>query len=624
MSVLLIIVPAVAAALLAYALTPATRVLALRIGAIDVPAPRKVHDKPIPRLGGLAVILAIAVVQGTLALVMPPHSHIIAANLFQATAIGLFPIAAVSLIDDIRTLRALPRLIVHIAGASATVALGVHLGSNIHLFGFVVHLGWLAFPISVVWLAGMANAFNFIDGLDGLSAGLALISSLALAGVSIVVARYEMAATALVLAGAIAGFLPFNLHPAKVYLGDTGATAIGFFLGVLTLAGGSTATAGLAVILPLLVVGVPLADTILSIARRIVKKIEGTGNGVMEADRGHIHHRLLALGFTHQRAVRLLYGVGIAAAIIGFGSVFVSQKNAALLLTAMLAAAVVGVIKLHYDEFAFIRSGTALRFYNWPVLRKGFFVVFADFAIVICAIYTTIVLKYDDWNIHDHRALALDLLVLGPVATVIAFGAMGIYHRAWSKANLDDILRLSAAMLISCALTTVILRLFSESVAALTFFALYTIVGLGFMNGSRISYRVLLHWMRRANQHGDSIVIYGAGQAGTLALTEILINDAIDMVPIGFIDDDPLKQGRVLNGVPVLGDLTILEKVILDREVKGVVVASHKIPNQNVRSARTVCRRNGAWLFVFEVNFRRSDGTPPPRAPEYEMSGVWQ
>ena len=606
MTVVWLIVPGVIAAAIAYALTPVARAIALRVGAIDQPSPRKVHRVPTPRLGGLAVIVTTAIVLTAVA-ALTPRLRVLREDLLLPVAIGVLPILLSSLIDDIRGMRALPRLILHFAGAATTVALGVRLGESVHLFSHEIHIGWAAIPISIIWLAGITNAFNIVDGLDGLSAGLALISSISLAAVSVVSQHWELASVAIVLAGAITGFLPWNIYPARVYLGDTGATVIGFLLGVLTLRGGSTTSSGLAVLLPVFVVGVPIVETLLSMIRRFVRRLGGAAGGIMEADRNHMHHRLLALGLNQQRAVLVLYGVGLLGAACALISLSLDQQNAALLLLTLLAGAIFGIVKLGYDEFAVIRSGAVLRMYEGPVLRSGLFVVFFDVALITTAIYAAIVLKYDDWGVHDHRQLALYLLALAPAVTVTTFGLLGIYKQSWSQANIDDLAKSSAAAAISVGVTLLITR-FAQSVdAPFTFFATYGILAVGLVNGSRASYRVLHHWNRRSNVSGEPVLIYGAGKAGALAVREMLANDEVGMRPIGVIDDDSQKRGRILNGFPVMGDLADLENIVMDRKASGVVVASEKIPIANIRQARRMCERNGVWLTFFEVSFRRPE-----------------
>jgi UDP-GlcNAc:undecaprenyl-phosphate GlcNAc-1-phosphate transferase len=603
MTLLLFAAPAVFAALLAYALTPVARRLALSVGAVDHPGPRKIHVIPTPRLGGAAVVTAIIVVLSAVYFFGSARVHAIHPAMLLALALGIVPILLVSLIDDVRPLSAAPKFLAHLAGASIAVALGIRLGTSIHFLGNQVHIGWLAVPISIVWLAGITNAFNIVDGLDGLSSGLALISAISLTAVSLLTHNYDMAAAAAVLAGALAGFLPHNIYPAKIYLGDTGATAIGFMLGCLTLGGGSTTSAGLAVILPMVVLGLPLAETVLSMTRRFVRKLDGKTGGIFEADSNHIHHRLLALGFDHKRAVLTLYGVGLLLAGCAFASLFMTQQNAGLLLLTLLIAAVVGVAKLGYDEFALVRSGVVLRFYHGPVLRRGLFVVFADLGMVVMALYAAVVLKYDDWGVVTHRAMVLHFLTLLPLTTLVVFALMRMYRHSWSVANIDDMIRCSGAVLTSTAAAFLLSRFSSPEPVSATFFITYMLVLLGLVIASRASYRVLYYLNRKSNQEGDPVVIYGAGKGGALALREILNNSDIAMTPIGFIDDDPAKSGRIVNGYPVLGTLSDLGGMVLNGRALGVVVASEKIPMLRVNHAKTVCESHGGWMRIFQVNF---------------------
>ncbi len=378
MKVLLVVLPGLFAAVISYLLTPVSRLLAVKLGAIDRPGPRKIHEAPIPRLGGLAVVSAMVLVLGLLCLFSFPLMQELPRDLFAGLALGLLPILAVSIRDDIRPLGALPKLVAQFAGAGIAVWLGIRLGAEVHVFAQPIQLGYLAIPISVLWIVGLTNAFNLVDGLDGLSAGLALISSLSLAAVSFLVGRYGMASASLVLSGALIGFLPYNIYPAKVFLGDSGATAIGFCLACLALRGGATLSAGMAILIPVVVLGLPIAETSVSVLRRL---LHGTDVGerrsrLLDADRGHFHHRLIALGLGHRRAVLILYGVGLILAACGLASMFLTTRKAALLFATLLCAAFIGLARLGYYEFAVIRRGLVLKFYETPVLRAALFPVF--------------------------------------------------------------------------------------------------------------------------------------------------------------------------------------------------------------------------------------------------------
>jgi UDP-GlcNAc:undecaprenyl-phosphate GlcNAc-1-phosphate transferase len=593
---------------MSFALTPFVRRIAFSVGAVDHPGPRKIHTIPTARLGGIAVVTAVTAILTIISVTTPRNAHVLPSEFLYAVLVALLPIIAISVIDDIRPQRAILKLGVHLLGASVAVGLGVRLNEAVHLFGREVHIGWLAIPLSILWLAGITNAFNLVDGLDGLSAGLALISAVGLTAVAIVTKRYEMAATSAVLAGALVGFLPYNTYPAKIYLGDTGATAIGFLLGALTLSGGSTTTAGVAVTLPIMIVGLPLADTVLSMIRRALRQMGGQVGSVMTADRDHIHHRLLAIGLNHQRAVLTLYLVAVALSIAGFASVFLKDREAAWLLTGIAAAAVIGVARLGYEEFAVVKRGVILRLYDAPVLKKGFFVVLFDLVMIAVALYVTTVLKYDDWGVRLHRDVLIGLGALLPPLTIATFALFRIYKRAWSTASVEDLVRSSAAIVASSAVGLFVAKISMAAPPRITFMLTYTLVMLVLINGSRASYRVLYHWNQKSNRDGEPIVIYGAGKGGVLALREIVSNSEIAMKPLGFIDDDPRKRGRYVNGYPVLGTVNDLERLCASHVIRGVVLATEKIEPQNLHLAAVAADKQRFWVRRLRVHFQMAKG----------------
>jgi UDP-GlcNAc:undecaprenyl-phosphate GlcNAc-1-phosphate transferase len=554
-----------------------------------------------PRLGGLAVMGAAVVVFAANSLFASPASHAIALRLLIPIACGLIPVFIISFMDDIRSVRALTKLIVHFIGAAIAVSGGIVLSPTIAFFGHEMRLGWLAIPISLVWIACVTNAFNIIDGLDGLSAGLALISSVSLAAVSMFTGQYAIASASLIVAGSLTGFLPHNFYPARIFLGDTGATAIGFVLACLTLGGGSVKSAGLAVALPLLIVGVPLADTAISVVRRIVARFEGKSHGLMEADSRHIHHRLLALGLNQRRAALTLYIAGAVLASTALLSLFMEQRKAALLLIAILTAAFIGIFKLGYDEFAVWRRGSLLKIYDVPVLRIGLFIAFIDISLVIIALYASTVLKYDKWTLSGQRT---HLLALLPGLTVAVFAIMRVYKCSWRNPNLQDVLKLAAATLTASFAGFMIAAIVLNSAVTVTFFVVYTMCLFALVATCRISYQVLCHWKQRGRREGEPVLIYGAGNRGTLALRQIQANEGVPMIPIGFIDDDPIKRGRWVNGYPVLGSVASLEDIVTSRGIRGVVVASEKIEVAKLRHAQSLCKDAGLWMRRFRITFQ--------------------
>ncbi|SNX53556.1 MraY family glycosyltransferase [Thermoanaerobacterium sp. RBIITD] len=292
--------------------TPAAKKLAYKIGAIDIPKDkRRVHKKPVPRLGGVAIYL------GTILsiLLFLPKSH---TNL--GIIAGCTIIAILGVFDDKYELKSKVKLLGQLLAALVVVLSGVKIEWLTNPFGDgMINLGIFAIPLSIFWVVGITNAMNLIDGLDGLAAGIASISSGSLFVVSLLNGRYATAIITAAVTGAALGFLPYNFNPAKIFMGDTGAMFLGFVLSAVSIQGAVKSAAAIAIAVPILALGVPVFDTTFAIIRRVINK-----KPIMEADKGHLHHRLLALGLTQKQAVLVMYGVslflGISAILITYTS----------------------------------------------------------------------------------------------------------------------------------------------------------------------------------------------------------------------------------------------------------------------------------------------------------------
>jgi UDP-GlcNAc:undecaprenyl-phosphate GlcNAc-1-phosphate transferase len=602
MPILTLFVPAAAAALITYVLTPVAGRLAVRLGALDQPGPRKIHQHPIPRLGGIAVIASGLLVVAAFRWLAPSSLPRVPVRQLLGVMLGLLPIVGVSILDDIKPMRPAPKFAAHLAGALIAVACGVSLHGEIHLFGQTVAVGWLAVPLSVVWLIGTTNAFNIVDGLDGLAAGLGFISACGLCGVFLMVHEDAMARFALVLAGAIAGFLPYNVFPARMFFGDTGATAIGFCLGAFALRGGATLSAGFAAALPVFVLGMPIAETLISMTRRAVRRLERRdGGGIFEADRNHIHHRLLALGIDHPRAVFILYGAGATLGGVALLSTLLSAGESALLVVALLLAGVLGVQRLGYDEFAIIRNGMALRAYDAPVLNKSMFAVFVDVMIVAIAAAAAVGLKLDG-GLGEHRAEVFGMIAALAPVTIVVFWRMGLYRGTWRLAGADDFVRASCGVVIASLLGMTVRLLLTLSPPSISLFAIYALAAIILVTGARASYQILEASRWRAARTGAPALIYGAGRKGATAFRELLADRSAALRPVAFIDDDQAKNGRIVNGLPVVGSLPTIDRAIRRFAARAVIIASDAVPDVRVAELRQRCERAGVALMKMRVS----------------------
>ena len=285
--------------LISFSATPAVIALANKIKAIDIPKDeRRVHKKPIPLIGGLAIFYGFVVSVLCFAVIDEITMGILIGSLIMVT---------VGIIDDIRDLPAKVKLLFQIIAALIAAGFGVNIGYIANPFSqwfgpLYINLGWMAVPITVIWIVGVTNAVNLIDGLDGLAVGISSIASVALLALTIFSQNLNTAIMTAALAGAGFGFLPYNFNPAKIFMGDTGSTFLGFVLACISVQGLMKMHALISFAVPVLILGLPIFDTLFAIIRRLL-----TGRSIMAPDRGHLHHRLLDMGFSQKQTVAILY-----------------------------------------------------------------------------------------------------------------------------------------------------------------------------------------------------------------------------------------------------------------------------------------------------------------------------
>ncbi len=321
-----------AALVMSFAATPIIKLFAQRVGAMDVPdEERRVHDHPIPRLGGLAIFLGFLLSVVLFGAITRP---------VQGILLGAVLIVAVGAIDDVVNLPWWVKLLAQIAAAVVAALHGVVIENFMNPIVFdnnvVLHLGFLSVPITVFWIVAITNSVNLIDGLDGLAAGVSTISGVTMLVIALMVADAAVAVLLAALVGACIGFLPYNLNPAKIFMGDTGALLLGYVLSTASILGLFKFYAVVSFAVPFLVLAVPLFDTVFAFARRVF-----TGKNPMKPDRGHFHHRLLDMGLSQKQAVAVLY---VISAFLGLAAVVLTtsgELKALILIAAFIAALVI-------------------------------------------------------------------------------------------------------------------------------------------------------------------------------------------------------------------------------------------------------------------------------------------
>ena len=300
---------------IAFVMTPPVKSFAEKVGAMDIPKDeRRVHDHPIPRMGGLAIFIGFVV---SVLIFVPMSTEVM------GMLIGAVIIVVMGAVDDIVSLNPWVKLAVQVFAAWVAIRCGLVFNyiSTLNIFSpeTAVNVGFLAIPFTMLWIVGCTNAVNLIDGLDGLAVGVSAISSLTMFVVSLFVAEPAVSVILIALTGACLGFIPYNRNPAQIFMGDVGSQLLGFVLSTASIMGMFKFHAIIAFLVPVLALAVPLADTVFAFFRRIAK-----GQSPFHADKGHFHHRLLALGLNQKQAVAVLYGI---SAVLGLLAVLLAGDS---------------------------------------------------------------------------------------------------------------------------------------------------------------------------------------------------------------------------------------------------------------------------------------------------------
>jgi UDP-GlcNAc:undecaprenyl-phosphate GlcNAc-1-phosphate transferase len=612
---------------LSFLLTPGVRWVAMRWRIFDLPDPRKIHRRPVPLLGGMALFCAFHLtffLSLRLDFFAFPENFIERINythFFLASAI-VFGMGAA---DDFWHLSPLWKLLCQ--GISGLIISFTPFRIEEISFPFGSYsLGMAAIPFTILWVITISNALNLLDGLDGLAAGITFIAALSIFAVSLLNENTGAALFSMILAGTTLGFLRYNYHPASIFLGNCGSYFLGFVLSVLSLQSHAKNTTAIVMLFPFLLLGLPILDTSLSVLRRFLKtlrvvEIQGVHRGIQyffqdkwslfRADREHIHHRLLQLGFTHSRAVVFLYLVSIVLGFLAFSSVYFTNWNQALLLLAVGLSTFIGIRRLQYSDIQVLRNGTLLPLFHAPWIGQRIVKSFLDLSSIGLAYYLAIYLRYGgevDWAARSHFLATFPLVTAVKMAV---FALSGLYRGSWAFTGIPDLRKTMRAVFLSslaaAALVFMIpgLEGIGWTVWVIDFHLLFF-----FMIFLRSALPILEYLYETNPQKKKRVLIYGVGQMGQLALKEFLHNPRLNLDPIGFIDEDEEtpRQGR--EQYPLLGSLDSLEKIFQTWAIDEVVVSQNHVPADKLARLAAICRN-------YQVSLRRFQGRKPATPPAF-------
>ena len=593
--------------LVSYLLTPAVRALAFRFGVVDLPNERRPHQRPTARGGGVAVFIAVqAACLLAFVLPWPKHAGGLDFAWWQRFALASLILFAVGIIDDVRGMKPLVKLGGQTLAALLMALSGTHFGT----FWHYKIPGVIDCILVVIWLVAIINAFNLIDGLDGLASGLAIISAIGLCGM--LLAQQSIGAVLVLLGfiGACLGFLRYNFHPASIFLGDSGSMFIGFTLGVVSLETFTKNSFLVSLTIPMLVLGVPIYDAVLAVWRRTARKwadgdTPGVKRGIMQPDLDHLHHRLKFAGLSTGRVAIYLYILNFVLVLVGMSIALNQSRAAGIFLIALLVGAYLLMRNLAAIELR--ETGRALLM----GLRRPTDSAFKSLAYVVCdMLWLSGSLALIMWVIERERAdfwhtwfLYLPVWV---TPTFLLLAISRTYVTYWPRARLRDVITLvfwlQAGIIFSLGLALLIDPYSGQKwlLRAL----LVAAISHPIIIVSRVIYRCiedLALWIRRQSEHPDPperVLLYGAGTRAQLFLRDLAATNSRNpdrRVIVGFIDDQSALHYQWTYGHLVLGGTKELPHLIVKLNINRIIIVADLQP-ENRETVRGIAAREGVQL----------------------------
>ena len=587
--------PFLLALALSLVLVPVCRRVAVRFGFVARPREDRWHRRPVALFGGVGIAVVLFIC--TAALGVASQQPVLV-----GAAVAVF---VVGLLDDVLSLKPATKLIAQIGLASVLL-----------VFGY--RLNWLESTtldllLTLVWIVGMTNAFNLLDNMDGLCAGIAMIVGAALmidllpgaAGTLMLPEARYLA----ILLGATGGFLVYNLHPASIFMGDSGSLLLGFSFAAVTLSSGRP-TPGRSDILsivaaPVLVLLIPIFDTTLVTLSRWF-----SGRRASQGGRDHSSHRLVAIGLSERRAVALLWalaavGGGLGVVLDRFHTSYSALAAALAFVVGMvLFAAYLAGIRVYDDTDARVQQGSLTPIVVDFMYKRRVAEVLLDFSLVTLCYYVAYRLRFEDpEEFMKNFQMFTNSLPIVVTTQLGAFFVVGVYRGVWRHFGMMDTLVIARGVFFgTCAAVVAILFIPYFLTYSRTAFAVYAVLIVIAVTVSRASFRLVGEFMQRQRQSGSRIAVYGAGDAAGLVLRELLARDGENVRVVGFIDDDPRKAGIRVMGYAVLGGYSALAVLIKAASVDAVVISSRSMPPERLNNLKVLCANANVGLTRLHVN----------------------
>ncbi|GBE39254.1 MAG TPA: hypothetical protein ENG75_05855 [Nitrospirae bacterium] len=572
--------------ILSWFLTSLTKRTALRHNRVAAPKEDRWHSTPTALFGGVALYLTFLI--ATLIFVRPLEME------FIGILAGGTILFAVGMADDLRPFKPYTKLVVQIIAAVVALMFGIRM----EMFPPLV-----AVPLTVLWIVAVTNAFNLLDNMDGLSAGIAFITAAVLAVVSFMQGRAELVTISLIIAGTSLGFLRYNFNPASIFMGDCGSMFLGFTIGALTIAGTYQHASNLIVTMavPVLVMAIPILDTgLVTVMRKL------TGRAVSQGGKDHISHRLVLLGLSERQAVLLLYLLsvitGVIAIIYPYFNFYVITIIGVLVLVGLFFLGVfLGETKVYSEEEMdtarekVMGKSKGIMFNTRIFYKRQIVEVLIDFVLITVAYVSAYLLRFEGSISEVNLQLITKSLPIILLVQLSVFYYFGLYKKIWRYYGLSDGVTIFKSVTLGTLVSAVILVMTTRFIGySRAVFIIYWMTLLCLVIGARVILRLLReHFSEIQKARGKRVLIYGAGDAGSSLLREVKNNPELHYKVVGFIDDDHKKIGRRVDSKAVLGCGEDIGGIAVVKNVEEVLVAISRLSEEDFQRIKALCEKSG-------------------------------
>ncbi len=578
---------------LSLVITPQIRRLASRLGLLAQPRDDRWHREPVALLGGVAIALSFVIGVGASGLISSLGPLLLCTALMFALGTA----------DDVVAVGPNTKLV----GQMIVASLLIYLSPAVSLTGSTLADEFLAF----VWIVGITNAFNLLDNIDGLAAGVAAIAGVSYLAILASGGSYPLVIATAAFVGAVAGFLVFNFPPASIFMGDGGSLFLGSFLAAISfqVAAGSNAALAPVALVPLMVLLVPIFDTVFVTLTRGL-----AGRSALVGGRDHTSHRLVALGIGDRRAVVALYVLAGVGGLVGAALQHVSIGYAAIVIGLYLIVLIgLGVVLGHVDASP---SGS-VRLKDAPAVllselayRYRIYEVLLDAALIGVSYYAAFRIRFDEPQFASFLPPFVQSFPIVIVCHLTGLWLAGKYRQVWSSFEAAEVVGILRGAAIGVAMSVLlVVYLYRFEGFSRGVFVIDGVILAVLLVGTRVAIARIDDYLRHQRKQGKNVLIYGAGRGGALLVRELLQNPERALNPVGFIDDDPKKRRLRVSGLLVLGSLSDLPAVVRRRKVTELLISIQNLTPEHTEAVAEICREHDLSLRRMQFALESPEGS---------------